>query len=114
MLLSFVLRRIPPSGGCGWTFRYLVRKTLIEPDKLKSRADWIEAGSRIFTEFDDLHLRTVDPKIVAAARSRATFEAVGAQPLADGTVYGLRWVPTERGFALSSELRWLPSSLLAG
>jgi hypothetical protein len=76
-------------------------KPLIEPDKLKNRADWVEAGSRIFTEFDDLHLRSVDPKIVASARNRATFEAMGAQPLADGTVYGLRWVPTERGVAIS-------------
>ena len=81
--------------------QHVAPKPLIEPDKLKSRADWVEAGSRVFTEFDDLHLRTVDPKIVATARTRATFEAMGAEPLADGTVYGLRWVPTERGVAIS-------------
>jgi hypothetical protein len=74
-------------------------QALIEPDKLKTRVDWVEAGRIIFAELDDLHLRTVDPKIVAAAGSRATFEAVDAQPLPDGTVYGLRWVPTERGVA---------------
>ena len=66
--------------------QHVAPKALVEPDKLKTKADWIEAGSRIFTEFDDLRLRTVDPKIVAAARSRTTFEAVGAQPLPDGTV----------------------------
>ncbi len=76
-------------------------KPLMEAGKLKTEADWIEAGRRIFTDADYLHLRTVDPKIIAAARNRTTFEAVQAQPLADGTVYGLRWVPTERGVALS-------------
>jgi mono/diheme cytochrome c family protein len=81
--------------------QHVAPKALIEPDKLKTKTDWIDAGRRIFAELDDLHLRTRDPKIVAAARSPKTFEAVGAQPLPDGTVYGLRWVPTERGVALS-------------
>ena len=76
-------------------------RPLIEPEKLKSDADWIEAGRIVFHEADDLHLRTFDPKIIAAARSRETFEAVRAQPLADGTVYGLLWVPTTQGVALS-------------
>ena len=65
-------------------------KPLLEPEKLKTQADWIEAGRRIFNDADYLHLRTVDAKIIAAARSRTTFEAVQAQPLTDGTVYGLR------------------------
>src|SRR5262249_7237664 len=72
-----------------------------EPAKLKSAADWIEAGQRVFFEADDLHLRTSDPTLIAAARQRETFDAVGAQPLADGTVYGLRWAPTRRGLALT-------------
>ncbi len=77
-------------------------KPLIEPEKLKSEADWIAAGRRIFHEADDLHLRTLDPKVVAAARSRETFEQVNTQPLPDGTVYGLRWIPTPQGVALSA------------
>src|SRR5687768_15842829 len=76
-------------------------KPLLEPERLKTEFDWVKAGRKIFTDADDLHLRTFDAKIIAAARSRATFEAVQAQPLADGTVYGLRWVPTGRGVALS-------------
>jgi hypothetical protein len=74
---------------------------LIEPDTLNTQADWIESGRRIFNEADLLHLRTRDPKIVSAARSREAFEDAHAQPLPDGTVFGLRWVPTKQGVAIS-------------
>ncbi len=76
-------------------------KPLIEPEKLKSDADWIEAGRRVFDEADHLHLRTFDPKLIAAARSREAFEQRNTQPLPDGTAFGLRWVPTKQGVALS-------------
>jgi len=76
-------------------------KPLIEPEKLKTEADWIDAGHRVFEEADDLELRTFDPRIVAAARSLETFEAVKAYPLSDGTVVSMRWVPTKQGVALS-------------
>ena len=76
-------------------------KPLIEPEKLKTDADWIEAGRKVFEGMDDLHLRTYDPKLIAAARSRGTFEAIGTQPYPDGTLDGVRWVPTRQGVALS-------------
>lgn len=76
-------------------------KPLIEPGKLRREADWIEAGKRVFDEADLLPVRTFDPKFIAAARSRETFEAVNAQPLPNGTVTQLRWVPTKQGVALS-------------
>ena len=81
--------------------QHVAPKPLIEPEKLKSEADWIQAGRRIFHEAEDLHLSTWDPKVVAAARSRETFDQVHAEPLPDGTIYGLRWVPTSKGVALS-------------
>jgi len=74
-------------------------KPLIEPEKLKTETDWIEAGRIVFEEADDLHLRTFAPELVSAARSPKTFE--GRQPLPDGTVSDLRWVPTRNGLALS-------------
>jgi len=74
-------------------------KPLIEPEKLKTEADWIEAGRTVFDEADDLFLRTLDPKIVAAARSREAFDAVN--PLPDGTARSFRWVPTKQGVAVS-------------
>jgi mono/diheme cytochrome c family protein len=72
---------------------------LIEPEKLKDEADWIEAGRRVFQEADHLHLRTLDSKIIAAVRSPETFK--NAEPLADGSVPSMRWVPTKSGVALS-------------
>ena len=81
--------------------QHVAPKPLIEREQLKTKSDWVEAGRRVFHEADDLHLRTFDPKIIAAARSRETFEQVHAQPLSDGTVYGLRWVPTKQGVARS-------------
>ncbi len=74
-------------------------KPLIEPEKLKNEADWLEAGRRVFEEADHLHLRTLDSKLIAAVRSLETFK--NAEPLADGTVPSLRWVPTKSGMALS-------------
>jgi hypothetical protein len=50
-------------------------------------------------------LRTLDPKIVGAARSREAFEEAHARPLPDGTVFGLRWVPTTQGVALNERLK---------
>ena len=81
--------------------QHVASKPLIEPEKLNSEADWIATGSKIFHEGDDLHLRTLDPKVIAAARSRATFDQVHAEPLSDGTIYGIRWVPLKQGVALS-------------
>ena len=72
---------------------------LIEPERLRSEADWIEAWRRVFDEADHLHLRTFDPALIAAARSPDTFKA--AEPLANGTVPSMRWVPTKDGVALS-------------
>src|SRR5262249_30670883 len=48
---------------------------------------------------DHLHLRTLDPKLIAAARSPDTFK--NAEPLAKGTVPSMRWVPLKGGVALS-------------
>jgi hypothetical protein len=59
-------------------------------------------------------LRTFDPKVIAAAMSRESFEQTHTQPLPDGTAFGLRWVPTKLGVAFSltncsnCHLRYLP------
>ena len=73
-------------------------KPLIEPEKLKSEADWIKAGQRVFAETDHIHLRTLDPKLIAIARDPATYK--GKRPLPDGTANDIRWVPTREGVAL--------------
>jgi hypothetical protein len=74
---------------------------LIEPEKLKTETDWIEAGRRVFDEADHLHLRTLDPQFIAEARSSELLEQARTRPLPDGTIVGMRWVPTKQGVALS-------------
>ena len=71
---------------------------LIEPATLTTEADWIAAGRRVFDEADHLHLRTWDAKLIAAARSPESFK--GSDPLPDGTVPSMRWIPTTKGVAL--------------
>src|SRR5207244_11338420 len=72
-------------------------KPLIELEKLKTEADWIEAGRIVFEEGDHFQLRTFDPKLIAAARK---VEGLPGSP--PGTVVSdLRWVPTSRGVALT-------------
>jgi len=73
-------------------------KPLIEPGKLKSQADWVEAGRRVFDEADFIHMRTYDPRYVREVRSP---NQAPARIAPDGTMPGMRWVPTERGVALT-------------
>jgi len=71
---------------------------LIEPAKLATQADWIAAGERVF--LDAVVLKTFDPKVIAMARSLEAMQARGTGPLPDGTINGLRWVPTKDGVAV--------------
>jgi hypothetical protein len=41
---------------------------LIEPEKMKTQADWIAAGRRVFDEADMIHERVFDPKLIDSAR----------------------------------------------
>jgi hypothetical protein len=75
---------------------------LIEPAKLQTQRDWINAGQRVFRELDFLGSRTFDAAMIGKARSKRDLDASGSKPLADGTIYGLRWVVTPRGVALAT------------
>ena len=44
-------------------------KPLIEPAKLKTEADWIEAGRQVFEELDHITQRIYDPDLIAILRS---------------------------------------------
>jgi len=74
-------------------------KPLVEPAGLKNEGDWVEAGKRVFEEYDIPGFRTVDPKVIEKARTTATYARF--KPREDGTVHDLRWVPTSKGVALS-------------
>jgi hypothetical protein len=71
---------------------------LIDASTLKTDADWIVAGQRVFNEW--VVLRTFDPKLLAMARDRQALEERRAGPLPDGTINNLRWLPTAKGVAL--------------
>lgn len=73
-------------------------RPLIEPDKLATKSDWIAAGERVF--LDSVVLKTFDPELIAIARDAQQMADRGTGPLPDGTVNGLRWVPTADGVAL--------------
>jgi hypothetical protein len=75
-------------------------KPLIEPDKLKTEADWIEAGRRVFGEADAPQLTTFDPQVIAQFRRREFLEQQRVRPGPNGTL-PFRWVPTKQGVALS-------------
>jgi hypothetical protein len=72
---------------------------LVDISKIKTRADWIAAGERAFSELDSFWSRTDDPSLIAQARNARNFEGVLKWP--DGTVGKARWVVTERGVMLS-------------
>jgi mono/diheme cytochrome c family protein len=68
---------------------------LVEPERLTTKAEWIGAGGRVFR--DSVVLRTFDPTLIAMARDP---QALSVEPLSDGTVNTLRWLPTKDGVAL--------------
>jgi mono/diheme cytochrome c family protein len=74
-------------------------KPLIDPSKLQSKRDWIQAGQAVFEQADHLALRSRDPKVIAAIRSPEMLKNLPyVSP--DGTLRLLRWVPTEKGVAI--------------
>jgi len=75
---------------------------LIRPGA-RTLADWIEEGKRVFHEMDILYLRSYDPKWAEILRSADEYKKLRGNPREDGTVYGLRWVPTSKGLALGVE-----------
>jgi hypothetical protein len=77
-------------------------KPLIERETLKTEADWIRAGQRVFDEASSPTLTIFDAELIAKLRSREFLEAQRAAPLPDGTLGTLRWVPTKQGVALSN------------
>lgn len=68
-------------------------KPLIEPDKLKTEADWVEAGRQVFEELDHFTMRSYNPEVIAKVR---TMKATGP----DGRIGSARWIPTEKGLAI--------------
>ncbi len=74
-------------------------KPLFARANLNTKEDWVEAGKRVFEQYDLITLRSYDPDVIARVRSP---EAARNNPAVsiDGTIGNLRWIPTEKGIAV--------------
>ncbi|HXG93812.1 MAG TPA: hypothetical protein VNN73_15815 [Blastocatellia bacterium] len=70
---------------------------MIEPEKIKTEKDWIEAGRRVFDELDVPILRASDPRITKWLADREAIKREGAKMSKDGVILGLRWVVDKDG-----------------
>jgi mono/diheme cytochrome c family protein len=75
---------------------------LIRPGA-RTKKEWIRDGQIVFREMDVFPLRSYDRDLIDIVRSADALSRAGGRPQADGTVAGLRWVPTSEGLALSVE-----------
>src|ERR1041384_5516764 len=73
---------------------------LIEPDKLKTEQDWIEAGRRVFDELDVPLLRSDDPQAQRYLQDREALKKDRTTVTKDGVILGFRWVVEKRGQVL--------------
>ena len=89
-----------PAGYWEWLKKQRP-EPLIEPQKLRTEGNWIQAGRRVFEELDAADFRTADPEIIKHARSREWLAEAGLRPQADGSLWDYRWVVTPRGVQLS-------------
>ena len=81
------------------TIRNKKPEPLIVPGS-RTSSEWLTEGSRIFHELDLPYLRNYDSKLFALIRSAEECAKLGGHPQKDGTMLGLRWVPTSQGLAL--------------
>ena len=92
-------------------------KPLIEPEKIKTDREWVDAGRRVFEEFDFVASRRYDEELIRKLRcSSITRLERKIEPLPDGTLPYVRWVVTQKGIAISLKecagchLRWVPGT----
>lgn len=67
----------------------------------RTKMEWIKAGQIVFREKDVPPFRNYEAAIIATVRSPEAFAKAGGIAQPDGTVVGMRWVPTSKGVALS-------------
>ena len=76
---------------------------LIRPGELKTKADWIAAGKRVFEEYDLASFRHYEPAMIQEFHEATSQRLSRIAPRKDGTIPGARWVVTERGLGLTAE-----------
>jgi len=83
-----------------WAMLQARRPELLVGAGPRAPAAWVTAGRRVFEELDVPAFRSTDPQLIAVARSADAYAKLGGHAQNDGTVFGLRWVPTGQGLAL--------------
>jgi mono/diheme cytochrome c family protein len=85
-----------PKGYQEW-LKQQPPKPLIQPEKLKTKKDWVEAGRRVFDELDVPILRSDDSKAIAYLRDREALKKDGTSITKNGELLGFRWIVEKRG-----------------
>lgn len=89
-----------PSGYREW-IRAQGPRPIIEPATLRTEADWIAAGRRVFEQLDDRNSRSEDPRVLAHFTSAAAVDRYrdGAHDAVskDGVLLDYRWVMDRDG-----------------
>jgi hypothetical protein len=67
----------------------------------RTEAEWIDIGRRVFDEMDVPFFRSTDPQMIAIARSADALGRRRVRAQKDGRLFGVRWIPTSKGLALS-------------
>lgn len=88
-------RREPP-GYRDW-IKSQGPQRLIEPERLSTKADWIEAGRIVFEEMDGAGTRTADPKAIAYLLDADAVDRHGEIVTKEGTLPLYRWVVDKVG-----------------
>lgn len=76
---------------------------LIEPEKLRTKSDWIHAGRRVFEELDTEITRTDDPRVLAYLTDAAALDSHHEPVDGDGVLLEYRWI-VDRDGALKATL----------
>ena len=80
-----------PKGYREWMMKQGTQP-MIEPAKLNTERDWLEAGRRVFEGLDFPVTRTDDPRIFKYLGDREEIKNAGAEVTKDGVLLGMRYV----------------------
>jgi hypothetical protein len=78
-------------------------EALVKTGELKTKAEWVTAGKRVFEEYDFATFRHYEPEIIQEFHEATSRRLSRIAPRKDGTIPGARWVVTERGLAITAE-----------
>ncbi|MFY9608251.1 MAG: hypothetical protein WAU45_06495 [Blastocatellia bacterium] len=85
-----------PKGYREWMFKQGTQP-MIEPAKLETESDWIEAGRRVFEGLDFPVTRTDDPRIFKYLGDRVEIKNAEAEMTKEGVLLGMRYLIDKDG-----------------